>query len=443
MPTKSTKEIRDAQMDDPKVKEIIDSIERHEDNEQQKRYIDMGYILNNGILYRYIPDEDYDDAQLVIPENEQIKIIQSYHNEATAGQNGIHGTIARITSRYFWPGMRQMIKNYVRQCPECQKYKSSNLKPAGLIQSTAARQRFEVIAIDFFGPLPKSKDGFQHILIVEDVASRWVELFPLKQATASNCADIILNEIILRYGTPRRILSDNGTQFISAIMQKLTFCLGISQELKPRYHPESNPVERKNRDLKTQLAILVRDNHPTWVDNIAAVRFAMNTAKCSSTGYSAAYLTFGRELRTPDDIEHDVRQIICNENFVPEITPKLLSFIDTLRAAREVTEKTQQNNQNATDKKRREDPGFTTGDKVWIKAHPLSKAANQFTAKFAPKRDGPYIILQKRGPASYEVGDKDGKLIGTYHTSSISKCSVPDDIEPAIERRRRGRPKKN
>lgn len=443
IPHRDAKEIRNAQLDDPKLKQIINTMESTEESEQRKRYSDIGYLLNKGILYRYIPDEDYDDAQLVIPEDEQIKIIKSYHNEATAGHNGITGTIARITPRYFWSGMRKMITDYVKKCPECQKYKTSNLKPAGLIQSTAARQRFEVIAIDFFGPLPATQEGFQHILIIEDVASRWVELFPLKQATASNCADIILNEIILRFGTPRRIISDNGTQFISAIMQKLTFCLGISQEFKPRYHPESNPVERKNRDLKTQLAMVVGTNHPSWIKNIAAVRFAMNTLKCSSTGYSAAFLTFGRELRTPDDVNHDVRQIISNENFIPEITPKLLGLIDTLRAAQETTAKIQEKNQNFTDQKRREDPGFTTGDKVWIKAHALSKAANHFTAKFAPKRDGPYVILQKIGPASYEVGDKDGNIIGTYHTSSINKCSITDDIEPVLSKRRRGRPKKN
>ena len=48
----------------------------------------------------------------------------------------------------------------------------------------------------------------------------------------------------------------------------------------------------------------------------------MNTAVCASTGYSAAYLTFGRELRTPDEAQRDLRAIVQSENFVPEITPK-------------------------------------------------------------------------------------------------------------------------
>ncbi|KAG8235542.1 hypothetical protein J437_LFUL013504 [Ladona fulva] len=90
--------------------------------------------------------------------------------------------------------------------------------------------------------------------MVQDTATRWVELFPLKDATAEACARCLVDEVILRYGTPRRIISDNGPHFFSEVMQKVAYCLGFKQSLTPVYHPEANPVERKNRDLKVQLA---------------------------------------------------------------------------------------------------------------------------------------------------------------------------------------------
>lgn len=186
---------------------------------------------------------------------------------------------------------------------------ASNMKPAGLLETTSSKQRFEIVAVDLFGPLPQTEEGYRWILIVEDVASRWTEIFKLEDATAEACAKILIDEIFLRYGIPRRIKSDNGVQFMSAIMQKVTFCLGIQKQFTPVYHPEANPVERKNRDMKSQLAILVQNQHDNWHESLAAIRFAMNTAKCQSTGYSAAYLTFGRELRTLDDVKHDVRLI--------------------------------------------------------------------------------------------------------------------------------------
>lgn len=167
--------------------------------------------MNNGILYRYnqSAEEESEDALLVIPKHEVHRILTEYHDTPTAGHYGIQRTTARITSRYDWTGMRKQIADYVSKCKECQKYKAQNLKPAGLIQSTATNQRFETIVIDLFGPLPESEEGYKHILIIEDIASRWIELFTLVEATAEKCADLLLNEIFLRYGNPRRIISDN------------------------------------------------------------------------------------------------------------------------------------------------------------------------------------------------------------------------------------------
>lgn len=176
--------------------------------------------------------------------------------------------------------MRNEIAKYVKSCIECQQFKASNVKPAGLLQTTRSKQRFEIIAVDLFGPLPQTEDGNRWIFIIEDVASRWVELFKLTDATAEACSIILIEEIFLRYGIPKRIKSDNGVQFVSAIMQKVTYCLGIQQQFTPVYHPEANPVERKNRDLKSQVAILVQHQHNNWHESLAAIRFAMNTAKC-------------------------------------------------------------------------------------------------------------------------------------------------------------------
>ncbi|GLV33452.1 hypothetical protein CBL_20190, partial [Carabus blaptoides fortunei] len=112
----------------------------------------------------------------------------------------------------------------------------------------------------------------------QDTASGWVELFAMVQATAMNCAKILIDEIILRYGAPRRIISDNGAQFVSEIMQQVCYVFNITQSLTSTYHPQSNPVERKNRDLKPQLAIQVGKEHHTWAEKLATIRFAMNSS---------------------------------------------------------------------------------------------------------------------------------------------------------------------
>jgi transposase InsO family protein len=217
------------------------------------------------VLYRYSQDNDEEAAQLLVLDHERTRVLKQYHDLPTAGHYGIERAHHRIQQRYYWPGMRRYIADYLKTCHECQRYKPHNLKPADLLQTPVLQQWMEVIAIDLFGPLPPASTGERWILIIEDYATRWIELFALVDATADRCAWTFVNEVCLRYGIPRKLISDNGTQLISAIMQTICFCLGISQAFTPVYHPEANPVECRNRDLKTQLAIQIRDKpHSDW-----------------------------------------------------------------------------------------------------------------------------------------------------------------------------------
>ena len=226
-PRKGAEDFRKAQLEDDYIKTIINSFENNDEN--GIHYTSRGFIMLDGILYRFCADEDTENGQLVVPESLRNTILYNYHDEPTAGHYGVSRTIDRITAHYYWPKMRAEITDYVRACLQCKKYKPSNTKPTGLLQTVSSNKRFEIVAIDLFEPLPKTSQGNQWILIVEDLCSRWVELFALNLATAENCAITLFNEVFLRFGIPRRLHSDNGTQFKSAVVQKLTYCLKIKQ----------------------------------------------------------------------------------------------------------------------------------------------------------------------------------------------------------------------
>ncbi|GBM92401.1 hypothetical protein AVEN_240714-1 [Araneus ventricosus] len=147
-----------------------------------------------------------------------------------------------------------------------------------------------------------------------------------------------MEEVFLRFGLPRRDISDNGTQFVSVVMHQICYLLKIHQSFIPVYHSQANLVGRINRDLKPRLAILVENQHDSWCEKLPSIRFAMNTTKCSSTGQTAAFLTFGRELRTVDEVQNDLRSVILKDTFVPEIIPYLKSFSKFMAEAKEVVE---------------------------------------------------------------------------------------------------------
>ncbi|GFX64345.1 integrase catalytic domain-containing protein [Trichonephila clavipes] len=266
-------------------------------------------------------------------------------------------------------------------------------------------------------------DGTQMLWLWEtrsDIKSRC----PTCNLNASQRADVVTNHInaytaqtksprltlidITLYGIKGRVCADTGSSHC--------YLLNIHQSLIPVYHPLDNPVERKNRDLKPRLAILVQDKHDCWSEKLPFIRFALSTAKCETTGQTAAFLNFGRELRTPSKVVNDIR-------------------------IREVVEEQQDSRKFYADKKRKAAPTYQPGEHVFVASHPLSNAAQGRSAKLMPRRDVPYVILTQRSPSSYEIASLDnlGEPLGVYHTSALTPCNN-DRVKPVIPLRKRGRP---
>ncbi|UYV72093.1 hypothetical protein LAZ67_9001794 [Cordylochernes scorpioides] len=441
MPARSPKTIRESQLQDENLKKIISSFEATPKTEEFANWTERGFLMNQGVLYRYVPDSDSEEAQLVIPTHERDMVMNYHHDNPTAGHYGEEGTYQRIAKRYYWTGMRKYITDYVKKCAECCRYKPTNQKPSGLLRTPVYSQRFEILSIDLFGPLPKTKSGKQWIFIVEDCATRWVELFALERATAQECGVTLIEEVFLRYGLPRRIISDNGPQFVSAVLQQVCHVLKIDQNLIPVYCPQANPAERKNRDLKPRIAILVGMEHDKWSEKLPVIRFAMNTSQNDTTGHTAAYLQFARELRTIDDVVQDFKAVVDNDNFVAEITPYLKRFATITHEIQERIQLRQDQHKKYFDKNRRQ-VYFSPGDRVWITTHPISKSKSKKTGKFMPRREGPYLVLTQRSPTTYTVAATSDPTIpiGNYHVSSLTPYSARDTRQ-VCPIRRRGRPK--
>ncbi|GFW30609.1 transposon Tf2-9 polyprotein [Trichonephila clavipes] len=227
MPTRSSKDMRYRRS----LKMIIlkkSSTESPLKTSSFANWTERGFLMNQGVLYRYVPDADSAEAQLVIPNAELELIMQRHHNDPMAGHYGEDGTFQKIAKRYYWTGMKKYISDYIKKCPDSARFKATNQKPVGLLRTPVYSQRLEVIAIDLFGPLPQTNSGKQWIFIVEDCATKWVELFALSQASARQCATTLIEEVFMRHGIPRRIISDNGTQFVSAVLQQICFTINTS-----------------------------------------------------------------------------------------------------------------------------------------------------------------------------------------------------------------------
>ncbi|KAL7829046.1 hypothetical protein SRHO_G00326800 [Serrasalmus rhombeus] len=106
---------------------------------------------------------------------------------------------------------------------------------------------WELLGIDLTGPLPKTTSGFQYILTVTDYFSKWVEAFPLRSKCAAEVGKNLCL-VIYRHGCPKRVLSDQGREFVNELNQSLCELLSIERSVRAAYHPQTNGLDEKTND---------------------------------------------------------------------------------------------------------------------------------------------------------------------------------------------------
>jgi len=123
------------------------------------------YILDDGILHHlYYPRGKGDKTerlvkQLVIPQALRNDILLSLHDSLMAGHQGIERTYQLIRFRYFWPGMYNHIKTYVKTCIACQKSKRMHKTVKVPLHPLPVGSLFSRLHVDIVGLLARCPHG--------------------------------------------------------------------------------------------------------------------------------------------------------------------------------------------------------------------------------------------------------------------------------------------
>ena len=64
----------------------------------------------------------------------QLKIIKLFHEGGLGGHSGMTTTMKRLTTVFFWKGMQKQVRQFIRECDVCQRYKHEVNAPSGLLQ---------------------------------------------------------------------------------------------------------------------------------------------------------------------------------------------------------------------------------------------------------------------------------------------------------------------
>ena len=365
--------------------------------------------------------------QLLLPTSLKGRVLGELHDNL--GHQGVDRTLSLCRSRFFWPGMSTDVERYCQNCHRCLVAKTKpKVRPT--MGSIFAQKPQEVVAIDFT-VLERSSNGFENVLVMTDVFTKFSQAIPTRDQKARTVAEVLVKEWIVRYGVPRRLHSDQGRCFEADIVKELSRMYGIRKSRTTPYHPAGNgQAERFNRTMHNLLRTLEVDEKRRWNQHIAELVFAYNATPHASTGYTPYFLFFGREPLLPVDQLFEPPSEGDNSSNLDEWVSKHHNqLVDAFERATRNLEKEARRRQDAQ-KTSRSGVDLEVGQRVLLRQQAW-KGRHKIQDIWQGR---PYRIRKRMNPTGhvYEIEPVDGsEKCKTVNRADL--LIVPESIPESIE----------
>jgi len=220
--------------------------------------------------------------RIVIPKSERIKVMKNLH----ISHLGIEGTLAKAREYVYWPRMNDQIKEMISMCETCNQIRSQQQKEP-LMRHEVPNRAWCTVSADIF-----EFNKHQYLLIVDHYSN-----FFEYDALSSISSSVVIGKIkqqFSRYGIPEKLITDNGTQFVSDEFRKFSIQYGFDHLTSSPRHPQSNgKVERAVGVCKRLMEKSILGN----TDFYLALLDFRNTPQ-AEIGLSPSQRMYGRKTRT-------------------------------------------------------------------------------------------------------------------------------------------------
>ena len=303
-----------AQTQDPIITQIIGEIE-HKTVGKMKIKVGMPselkalirnrkqLLLKQGVLYKKSQVNTRTKYLLVVPQAYRQNAIEGCHDQV--GHLGQDRVLDLLRDWFYWPGMHVDVVSYINSCPRCLHRKSEPDKAP--LMNIEASQPLKLIHLDYLKIEP-SKGNIEHVLVITDHFTRYAQAFPSKTQTALVTAKLLWNNFTLHYGFPSKIITDQGRNFESELIENLCHLAGVQKLRTSPSHPQTNgQCERFNGTLLNMLGTLT-PQQKNWKSHVPALVHTYNCTRNAATGFSPYYLLFGREPKILVDAEFGLQR---------------------------------------------------------------------------------------------------------------------------------------
>ena len=146
-------------------------------------------------------------------------MIRENHDAAYAAHPGVKRTCELLALNFWWPGMRKSVEDYVRvRLVSTAKGKLQTHAPLGDLGSPVAP--FEITSMEITGPYPLTPRKNRSPLTFVNHISKYAEIFHIQDQSALTCARVYTSQIITRYGSGSKLITDQGYAFMPSFFNE-------------------------------------------------------------------------------------------------------------------------------------------------------------------------------------------------------------------------------
>ncbi|CAA7037176.1 unnamed protein product [Microthlaspi erraticum] len=205
------------------------------------------YVLVRDTLYRY----SMSGALFTCVSGQEVQNVMKETHEGASGNHSGGRSLALKIKKHgmFWPTMIPDCEKFVARCKKRQRHAPIIHQPSELLSASTAPYPFMRWAIDIIGPFPPSWQK-RLVLVMTDYFTKWVEAAAYTTIKDNDVRNFVWKFIICRHGLPYEIVTDNGSQFISATFE--AFCARWKIRLSkstPRYLQGNGQAKATNKTI--------------------------------------------------------------------------------------------------------------------------------------------------------------------------------------------------
>ena len=232
------------------------------------------FVLRRNLLYlRVTPKRSNEDVLVfVVPGLKHQAAIDGCHRYL--GHQGRDRMLNLLKERFWWLGMAQRMMMSVRNCPKCRIFEAKPQIPP--IEPILCTEPLDLVHIDYVSMEVMvdvtEKPVMKNVLVIEEHFTSFTQAYVTNNHTARTTARVLYKEFFSVFGYPRRLMSDQVSEFTGQVISELCDLLGVTKIRTSPYHLQTNgTIEQVHQTLRRMIAKMDPEKRAKWPSHLGPI----------------------------------------------------------------------------------------------------------------------------------------------------------------------------